>query len=246
MKLDIRSLGKTYGAQTVLEDVSLTVRDRKSLVLIGPSGGGKTTLLRLLAGLEEADAGSIRINGHQLEANEAALREYRKRVGIVFQNYNLFPHLTAMENILLPLVQVHGRDRSAAAEEVMSLLERFHLEEHAFKKPAALSGGQKQRIAICRAVAVRPELLLLDEPTSALDPEYTSEVLDLIGELRGEGMELILVTHEIGFAREAGDHILFVADRGVLQHGSVDEVLMNSPNPRVRAFLDKVLKHHAG
>ena len=126
----------------------------------------------------------------------------------------------------------------------MALLGRFNLEEHALKKPAALSGGQQQRIAICRAVAARPELLLLDEPTSALDPEYTSEVLDLIGELRSEGMELVLVTHEIGFAQEVGDQILFVADGGVLQHGGVDEVLVNSTNPRVRAFLSKVLKHH--
>jgi polar amino acid transport system ATP-binding protein len=244
MTLELTNLSKAFGATVVLEDLTLKIEGSKSLVLIGPSGGGKTTLLRLMAGLEEADQGTLRINDHRLDREEKRLREYRKKVGIVFQNYNLFPHLTALENILLPLVQVHRWNREEAREEVMALLGRFNLEEHALKKPAALSGGQQQRIAICRAVAARPELLLLDEPTSALDPEYTSEVLDLIGELRTEGMELVLVTHEIGFAQEVGDQILFVADGGVLQHGGVDEVLMNSANPRVQAFLSKVLKHH--
>jgi len=244
MTLDLQHLSKAFGDQKVIDDLTLTLEDKKSLVLIGPSGGGKTTLLRLMAGLEEADQGLITINGHTLEQDERSLREYRKKVGIVFQNYNLFPHLTAMENILLPMVEVHGQDPGVAKKEAMELLGRFNLEEHAHKKPAALSGGQKQRIAICRAVAIKPELLILDEPTSALDPEYTSEVLDLIGELRQEGMELILVTHEIGFAQEVGDHIFFVADGGVLQNGSTKEVLGKSDNPRVRAFLSKVLKHH--
>jgi len=244
MTLELTGLSKAFGDTVVLEDLTLKIEGRQSLVLIGPSGGGKTTLLRLMAGLEEADRGTLRINSHRLEREEKHLREYRKRVGIVFQNYNLFPHLTALENILLPLVHVHQWNREEARDEVMALLGRFNLEEHALKKPAALSGGQQQRIAICRAVAAKPELLLLDEPTSALDPEYTSEVLDLIGELRTEGMELVLVTHEIGFAQEVGDQILFVADGGVRQHGGVDEVLMNSTDPRVQAFLSKVLKHH--
>lgn len=244
MTLDLQHLSKAFGDQKVIDDLTLSLKDRKSLVLIGPSGGGKTTLLRLMAGLEEADNGLITINGHTLEQDEKSLREYRKKVGIVFQNYNLFPHLTALDNIMLPMVEVHGQDPAEAKKDAMDLLGRFNLEEHAHKKPAALSGGQKQRIAICRAVAIKPELLILDEPTSALDPEYTSEVLDLIDELRQEGMELILVTHEIGFAQEVGDQIFFVADGGVLQNGSTDEVLRNSDNPRVQAFLSKVLKHH--
>ena len=203
MKLELENLSKHYGQLKVLEKVSLSLEDVHSLVFIGPSGGGKTTLLRLIAGLEKPDGGNIIINDHPVEfGSEDSLREYRKRIGMVFQAYNLFPHLTALENITLPLVKVHGYEETKAVEEALILLERFQLADQARKKPAQLSGGQKQRIAICRAVAIRPEFLLLDEPTSALDPEYTSEVLDLIGELREEGMRLVLVTHEMGFARQ--------------------------------------------
>ena len=245
MKLDLKSLTKSFGPLTVLDRVSLSLEDVHSLVFIGPSGGGKTTLLRLIAGLETPDGGEIVINDHPVEyGSEETLREYRKRLGMVFQAYNLFPHLTALENITLPLVKVHGYNEAKAREEALILLERFHLADQALKKPAQLSGGQKQRIAICRAVAIRPEFLLLDEPTSALDPEYTSEVLDLIGELRNEGMRLILVTHEMGFARQAADYVLFVGDGGIIAQGPPRTLFEEQGDERVNRFLNKVLKYN--
>jgi len=243
MRLEIRNLTKRFGRHVVLDSIDLLLEDVRSLVIVGPSGGGKTTLLRILAGLERPEEGRVHINSHELEFREEYLRSYRKRVGMVFQSYNLFPHLTALENITLPLVQVHGVQPDAASEEAMRLLERFNLAEHARKKPAALSGGQKQRIAISRAVAIKPEFLLLDEPTSALDPEYTAEVLDLIEELREEGMQLMLVTHEMGFARMAADRILFIGDGAVLALGTPEEVFRNQADPRVSRFFEKVLKY---
>jgi polar amino acid transport system ATP-binding protein len=245
MKLELKNLSKYYGKLKVLDQVSLSLEDVHALVFIGPSGGGKTTLLRLIAGLEKPDGGDIVINDHPVEfGSEASLREYRKRIGMVFQAYNLFPHLTALENITLPLVKVHCYDETTAMEEALILLERFQLADQAHKKPAQLSGGQKQRIAICRAVAIRPEFLLLDEPTSALDPEYTSEVLDLIGELRHEGMRLVLVTHEMGFARQAADYILFVGDGGLISQGTPEDLFEHSSDDRVSRFLNKVLKYN--
>lgn len=245
MKLELDNLCKQYGELKVLDEVSLALEDIHSLVFIGPSGGGKTTLLRLIAGLENPESGSILINDHPIEfGSEESLREYRKRIGMVFQAYNLFPHLTALENITLPLVKVHGYEEKQAKEEALILLERFQLADQAFKKPAQLSGGQKQRIAICRAVAIRPEFLLLDEPTSALDPEYTSEVLDLIGELRDEGMRLILVTHEMGFARQAADYLLFVGDGGLIGQGTPAELFDQNSDERVSQFFNKVLKYN--
>jgi polar amino acid transport system ATP-binding protein len=245
MKLELDQLSKHYGELKVLDKVSLFLGDVRSLVLIGPSGGGKTTLLRLIAGLEQPDGGNILINDRLIEfKSEERLREYRKRIGMVFQSYNLFPHLTALENITLPLVKVHGYKEKQAQEEALVLLERFNLADQAFKKPAQLSGGQKQRIAICRAVAIGPEFLLLDEPTSALDPEFTSEVLDLIGELRSEGMRLILVTHEMGFARQAADYILFVGDGGLIGQGTPEELFVQNSDERVSRFFNTVLKYN--
>ncbi|MBF9016876.1 MULTISPECIES: amino acid ABC transporter ATP-binding protein [unclassified Oceanispirochaeta] len=245
MKLELDNLYKHYGDLKVLDGVSLSLEDIHSLVFIGPSGGGKTTLLRLIAGLEKPDGGNILVNDRPIEfGSEDSLREYRKKIGMVFQAYNLFPHLTALENITLPLVKVHGYEERTAQEEALILLERFQLADQAFKKPAQLSGGQKQRIAICRAVAIRPEFLLLDEPTSALDPEYTSEVLDLIGELRAEGMRLILVTHEMGFARQAADYLLFVGDGGLIGQGTPAELFDQNADERVSRFFNKVLKYN--
>ncbi|MBN2050377.1 MAG: amino acid ABC transporter ATP-binding protein [Spirochaetales bacterium] len=243
MRLEISGLTKRFGDHVVLDRVDLSMRDVKSLVIVGPSGGGKTTLLRILAGLERPEAGRVHINDHELHFREEYLREYRKRVGMVFQAYNLFPHLTALENITLPLVRVHGVPAAKAREEALALLERFDLAEHAYKKPAALSGGQKQRIAISRAVAIKPEFLLLDEPTSALDPEYTAEVLDLIEELHEEEMRLMLVTHEMGFAKMAADRMLFIGDGGILAQGTPEEVFEHRDDVRVRQFFEKVLKY---
>lgn len=243
MRLKLDNLTKTYGDLTVLDSVNLCLEDVHALVLIGPSGGGKTTLLRILAGLETFDSGEVHINDHNLGHHEDQMLAYRRRIGMVYQAYNLFPHLTALENIMLPLVHVQGVTKHDAHQQALELLDRFNLIEHAHKKPAALSGGQQQRIAICRAVAIRPEVLFFDEPTSALDPEYTSEVLDLIEELHEEHMDLVLVTHEMGFAHQASDYVLFISDGGIVTEGPPSEIFEKTNVPRVQRFFDKVLKY---
>jgi len=243
MTIDVRGLNKSFGRHLVLKNIDLSIENTHSLVLIGPSGGGKTTLLRILAGLEEPDTGNVNINGHHLSPNEKLLREYRKHVGMVFQSYNLFPHLTALENIVLPLEKVHGYDRTSAVQKAVHLLSRFRLEEHQQKKPAQLSGGQKQRIALSRAIAISPEFLILDEPTSALDPEFTAEVLDMIEELREEDTHLMLVTHEMGFARHVADCVLFMDDGEIIEQGSPEKVFDAPEHENVRRFLDRILRY---
>ena len=233
--------GRPGGTATVLDGLDLRTGEIGALVLVGPSGGGKSTLLRILAGLDVPAAGSVAFDGVPLPRAEAALRGYRRTVGTVFQAYNLFPHLTAMENLLLPLVHVHGLSRAQAVERVREPLERFQLADHAHKRPAELSGGQKQRIAILRALVVQPRRLLLDEPTSALDPDMKAEVLEMIGELRAAGTEFILVTHEMAFARRAADEIAFIADGRVAFHGSPAEFFDKAADPRVRGFLSRTL-----
>ena len=233
--------GRPGGTATVLDGLDLRTGEIRSLVLVGPSGGGKSTLLRILAGLDVPAAGSVAFDGVPLPRDEVALRGYRRTVGTVFQAYNLFPHLTAMENLLLPLVHVHGLSREQAADRVRGPLERFQLAAHAHKRPAELSGGQKQRIAILRALVVQPRRLLLDEPTSALDPDMKAEVLEMIGELRASGTEFILVTHEMAFARRAADEIAFIADGRVAFHGSPAEFFDTAADPRVRGFLARTL-----
>lgn len=243
MEVHLHNLTKTYGNHQVLNSLNLDLQDIHSLVIIGPSGGGKTTLLRILAGLEHPSSGTLKINQHEIQFEEQELRHYRSSIGMVFQAYNLFPHLTALQNITLPLIKVHNFTKQAAEEQAVTLLKRFQLEEHGHKKPAQLSGGQKQRIAISRAAAINPEVLMLDEPTSALDPEFTAEVLDLIEELREEGMELIMVTHEMGFARHVADHVVFMAEGDICESSPPDKVFTNSQNKSVRQFLKKVLKY---
>ncbi|MFM7107855.1 MAG: amino acid ABC transporter ATP-binding protein [Planctomycetaceae bacterium] len=250
MRLAVHGLVRRFpgpdgrGTATVLDGLDLATGDVASLVLVGPSGGGKSTLLRVLAGLDVPQAGSVAFDGVPLPRDEAGLRGYRRTVGTVFQAFNLFPHLTALENLLLPLVHVHGLDRPAALDRVRDPLERFGLAAHAHKRPAELSGGQKQRIAILRALVVQPRRLFLDEPTSALDPEMTGEVLEMIGELRAGGTQFVLVTHEMGFARRVADEIAFIADGRVLAHGSATDFFERCAEPRVRAFLGGAA-HHA-
>jgi len=247
MKLDVRGLvqrfttpaagGHPATTATVLDGLDLATGDITALVLVGPSGGGKSTLLRILAGLDVPTAGSVAFDDVPLPRNEAGLRGYRRTIGTVFQAYNLFPHLTAMDNLLLPLVHVYGLSPAAAAERVRGPLERFQLAAHAHKRPAELSGGQKQRIAILRALVTRPQRLFLDEPTSALDPEMRGEVLEMIGELRAAGTQFVLVTHEMAFARRVADEVAFIADGRVLAHDSSLPFFAEQENPRVRAFL---------
>jgi polar amino acid transport system ATP-binding protein len=243
MNLRLRHLVKRFDGPLVLDGVSLSLDGARTLALIGPSGGGKSTLLRILGGLEHPDAGEVEWDGQRVLYTEAALLRHRRMVGTVFQAFNLFPHLTALQNITLPLEKVHGRSPAQAQETARQLLARFHLEAHAGKRPADLSGGQRQRVAIARALSSKPRLLLFDEPTSALDPEMTSEVLDTILELRQEGLDFILVTHEMGFARRVADQMAFLADGRMIEAGPAGPFFSAPAAPQTRAFLEKVLKY---
>jgi len=241
MIVECESVSKTFGSQRVLREVTFRAEFAHTLALIGPSGGGKSTLLRILAGLEDPEDGTITINGRRLSRVEKELALYRRKIGVVFQSYNLFPHLSAAENIRLPLEKVHRL--ADAKERTDRVLERFQLQDHGTKKPAQLSGGQRQRVAIARALAIDPEFLLMDEPTSALDPEMTAEVLDVIAGLREARQPLILVTHEMGFARETADVVAFVAEGKVLECGSAQEFFASPQSPAATKFLSRILKY---
>jgi polar amino acid transport system ATP-binding protein len=243
MNLQLQNVDKSFGTHHVLENISLSLEKTQSLVFIGPSGGGKSTLLRVLAGLLAPEAGSVCVDGEPLVFEEAKLRAYRRTIGVVFQAYNLFPHLTALENILLPLEKVHGLAPAEAKEAAIHALRRFQLEAHAGKKPAALSGGQQQRVAIARAIASKPRLLLFDEPTSALDPEMTAEVLAVIEELKQEGRDFVLVTHEMGFARHVADHVAFLAAGRIVESAPGAEIFAAPQAAQTRDFLAKILRY---
>ena len=241
MNLVMHGVVQRFGAATVLDGVDLVTHDVEALVLVGPSGGGKSTLLRIVAGLDVPAAGRVSFDGEPLPRDEQGLRGYRRTVGTVFQAFNLFPHLSGLDNLLLPLVHVHGLTEAEARARVQGPLERFRLAEHAHKRPAELSGGQKQRIAILRALVVQPRRLFLDEPTSALDPEMTAEVLEMIGELKSQGIQFVLVTHEMGFARRVADEVAFIGEGRVLAHGPPGEVIDHCAEPRVRGFFSRIL-----
>jgi polar amino acid transport system ATP-binding protein len=243
MKLSLTKLCRTFGAHRALDGLSLECENTGSLVLIGPSGGGKSTLLRVLAGLERPDSGTVEINGAPLIFEELPLLEHRRRTGVVFQGFNLFPHLSALKNITLPLTAVHGHTPEKAAALGLDLLRRFQLESHAAQKPAALSGGQRQRVAIARALAIDPQFLLLDEPTSALDPVMTAEVLEAIEALRAQGRDFVLATHEMGFARRVADRIAFIAGGRLVEIGPPEQLFGASAAPQTREFLARVLRY---
>ncbi len=242
MKLSLKNVTKSFNDKVVLKNISLELENYHSLAIIGPSGGGKSTLLRIIAGLHKPGAGEIYINNEKIPSTEKELNEYRKTIGVVFQSLNLFPHLTALENIVLPLVNVHKHSREGAERLADGLLDRFQLIEHKDKKPAQLSGGQQQRVAIARALATGSKLLLFDEPTSALDPELTSEVLDMINELEEQEKDLILVTHEMGFARQSCDYIVFISEGRILEHGESKKLFDSPETPELRNFLNKILE----
>jgi polar amino acid transport system ATP-binding protein len=243
MKLKLDRICKKFGGHLVLDEVSLELENVHTLVLIGPSGGGKSTLLRIIAGLEFPDSGGVEINGDRVAFAEEKLLAHRRTIGTVFQAFNLFPHLTALENITLPLEKAHRLPQVEAEDIARQLLARFRLESHASKRPAELSGGQRQRVAIARAISIKPRLLLFDEPTSALDPEMTAEVLDVIKELSEEGRDFVLVTHEMGFARQVADQVALVADGRIAEVGAVEQVFENPTSSQSRNFLAKVLKY---
>ena len=243
MKLNLRDLVKKFGSHTVIDRVNLALDDVHCLALIGPSGGGKSTLLRLVAGLEYPTSGEVELNGARIDYTDEALLRHRRSIGTVFQAYNLFPHLTALQNITLPLEKVHGRSREEARDLAEGTLRRFQLLEHAHKRPAELSGGQRQRVAIARAIAIKPQVVLLDEPTSALDPEMTAEVLELIEELKLEGRDLLLVTHEMGFARRLADRVALLANGTIAEIGPPAQIFEAPESEITRGFLRRVLKY---
>lgn len=242
MKLEIENLQKSFNGHTILKDFNLFIPDCKSMAILGPSGSGKSTLLKLLAGVEYPDHGSISIDDQKLIFEESFLRAYRLQNGIVFQTWNLFPHLTALDNISLPLYRVHGLTKQAAEEKAFELLKRFELQNHAYKKPAQLSGGQCQRVAVIRAIALRPKIVFLDEPTSALDPLMTVEVLDLISELNQSGTNLILVTHHVTFAQKISDWIVFLNESNAVASAPAEQFFVDPPDV-AKFYLDKVLKY---
>ncbi len=246
MNLLVENVSKTFGEHRVLDDISLRFDAVQTLVLIGPSGGGKSTFLRVLAGLEYPDdvpPCRVVIDGEPLVYREEALARHRRTVGTVFQAYNLFPHLSALRNVTLPLEKVHGYAPAAAVEAAMVALRRFRLAEHAHKRPAELSGGQRQRVAIARAIAIKPRLLFFDEPTSALDPEMTGGVLAIIEELREEGRDFVLVTHEMGFARRVADQVALLADGRIVESGPTAQLFDAPAEAATRDFLARVLRY---
>ena len=243
MKLELHGLTKRFGTHTVLDRIDLALEDVHCLALIGPSGGGKSTLLRLVAGLEYPSEGAVTLNGVPIDYSAEALLRHRRSIGTVFQAYNLFPHMTALRNITLPLEKVHGRSPDEARELAETTLRRFQLLDHAYKRPAELSGGQRQRVAIARAIAIKPQVVLLDEPTSALDPEMTAEVLELIEELKQEGRDLLLVTHEMGFARRLADRVALLSEGRIAEFGPPEQIFGAPESEVTKGFLRRVLRY---
>jgi polar amino acid transport system ATP-binding protein len=239
--LQVDGLYKAYDQHLVLRNINLAVEPHEVISLIGASGSGKSTLLRCVNLLEEINAGSIRLNGEPISASLPNANRVRQRIGMVFQSYNLFPHMSVLDNITLAPRQVLGAKRREAEGEARALLERFGLADKAGEYPDRLSGGQQQRVAIVRALALKPDLLLLDEVTSALDPEMVGEVLDIIRELKEMGMTMMLATHQMAFARQISDRVAFLDAGSIVEIGPPDRLLRNPEQPRTRQFLQRVL-----
>ena len=238
--IEIKGLRKSFGADEVLKGIDLSIDEKEVVVIIGPSGSGKSTLLRCMNHLEEPTAGEVIVDGITL-SSEANINKVREEVGMVFQRFNLFPHMTVLQNIMLAPTKVKNVARDEAEKTARELLARVGLAEKADAYPDNLSGGQQQRVAIARALAMRPKIMLFDEPTSALDPEMVGEVLDVMRALANEGMTMVVVTHEMGFAREVGDRLLFVDEGRIIESGVPREVFENPKEERTRSFLSKVL-----
>jgi ABC-type polar amino acid transport system ATPase subunit len=235
---------KWFGRLHVLRGVTLTVREGENVVIAGPSGSGKSTLLRCINRLETIGRGELLVDGIALHDPKADVNRLRSEVGMVFQQFNLFPHLTVLENIVLAPIHVLKLPRFAAVDRVRALLERVHIPEKADFYPAQLSGGQQQRVAIARALAMDPKIMLFDEPTSALDPEMIKEVLDVMRELaQTQGMTILVVTHEMGFAGEVADRIVFMADGSIVEENTADEFFKNPREERTKQFLSRILHH---
>jgi len=238
--LEMRGVRKAFGRHVVLRDVDLVVEPSQCVVLIGASGSGKSTLLRCANLLETVDDGVITFDGDDITDPRVDADAVRARMGLVFQAYNLFPHLTALGNLTLALVKVHGVGRDEAEERALDMLDRVGLRDKAAARPDDLSGGQQQRVAIARALVARPALMLLDEVTSALDPELVGEVLDLLGDLKAEGVTMLLNTHEMGFARDVADTVCFLHDGVIHESGTPEQVIDDPQQERTRAFLSRL------
>ncbi len=238
--IDLKDVRKSFGKNEVLKGINLHIDKGEVVVIIGPSGSGKSTVLRTMNYLEEPTSGQVIVDGMDL-SDKNKLNEVRTEVGMVFQNFNLFPHMTVLENLTLAQINVRKNDKKAANDIAMKLLERVGLSDKANVYPESLSGGQKQRVAIARALAMKPKVMLFDEPTSALDPEMVREVLDVMKSLADEGMTMVIVTHEMGFAKEVADRVLFVDGGLILEDGSPSQVFDAPTSDRTKLFLSKIL-----
>ncbi len=241
--IEIRNLDKFFGGFQALADVSLTVNAGERVVICGPSGSGKSTLIRCINRLEEHSGGQLIVDGTELSDETPNIRAIRMEVGMVFQQFNLFPHLTVLENLTVGPIRVRKVSRADAEERARTYLERVHIPEQADKYPAQLSGGQQQRVAIARSLCMEPRIMLFDEPTSALDPEMINEVLDVMVELAGTGMTMVCVTHEMGFARKVADQMVFMEDGRIVETAPPERFFENPSSKRCRAFLEQILEH---
>ncbi|MFJ3956326.1 amino acid ABC transporter ATP-binding protein [Arthrobacter sp. NPDC090010] len=241
--VSLKGVNKHYGSLHVLQDINLEVKRGEVVVIIGPSGSGKSTLCRTINRLETIDDGRITIDGKELPAEGKQLAQLRADVGMVFQSFNLFAHKSILENVTLGPIKVKKQGKSAAEKDAMALLDRVGVGKQAPKLPSQLSGGQQQRVAIARALAMKPKVMLFDEPTSALDPEMINEVLDVMVQLAKDGMTMIVVTHEMGFARKAADRVVFMADGQIVEDSEPEEFFTNPKSSRAKDFLSKLLTH---
>ena len=239
--IEVNNLTKEFGKLKVLKGISETIREREVVCVIGPSGSGKSTFLRCINLLETPTSGEVYIDGEQINKKDVDINRIRKKLGMVFQNFNLFPHMTTLENITISPIQANKTPKAEAEKKAKELLQMVGLQDKADVYPAALSGGQKQRAAIARALAMQPEIMLFDEPTSALDPEMVGEVLQVMKDLANRGMTMMIVTHEMGFAREVADRVLFMDEGLIVEQGTPEEIFGNPKNERTKSFLSKVL-----
>ncbi|WP_345808348.1 amino acid ABC transporter ATP-binding protein [Bacillus pumilus] len=239
--ITVKNLKKSFGDHEVLKDINAVIEEKEVVCVIGPSGSGKSTFLRCLNKLEDITAGEVVVHGHTITDPKVNINKVRQEVGMVFQHFNLFPHKTVLENITIAPMKVKGTDKKAAVDKAMDLLEKVGLKDKAKSYPNQLSGGQKQRVAIARALAMDPKVLLFDEPTSALDPEVVGDVLAVMKQLALEGMTMIVVTHEMGFAREVGDRVIFMDGGYIVEEDKPEALFGNPQHERTKSFLSKVL-----
>ena len=240
-KISVHNLKKNFGKLEVLKDISIEIREGEVVCMIGPSGSGKSTFLRCLNRLEKITSGHVVVDGHPISDPNTNINKVRENIGMVFQHFNLFPHLTVKENITLAPTELKLMGKEEAGRKALELLARVGLADKAEAYPGQLSGGQKQRVAIARSLAMNPDIMLFDEPTSALDPEMVGEVLEVMKQLAADGMTMVVVTHEMGFAREVADRVVFMDDGYIVEEGTPAEVFGNPREERTRSFLDKVL-----